>query len=752
MTCNTCRDLSRPGAGQQVQGSMTLDDLRATASQCSKCKFLVSVVTVNTASLEALGKMNLAFTPEFDYYGTKIYCGYHTLKVDCETRSGRPQVVEINLLPIRDLTSESQLEELKARIREPGDHNKCSPYTASKDALEWATEQVRSCSPESEPVLHAECPLVQPVPLPDRILSLGNDNNSIRLHVSSNEPAIYATLSHSWGGYLPIKLTTSTLATFTSNIPWTALPKTFQDAITVTRLLNIRYIWIDSLCIIQDSALDWATQSAKMAAVYSQSSITLAATAAHDCRDGLFSPDRPSLEGYVSDGTTSLPLPSESFTALAALPPTFYIVREFLPRLHADYSFGPSNKERNDGGLLDRGWVYQERLLSPRVLHFGQADLWWECNARCACQCGQWRHSGSRHMYGQFPKTAHRGALGAVSGGPPRPRDPGPAGRNDMDHYRSPTALRYRWQRIVVEFGPLALTFETDRIPAVAGVAHEFATRLVQPEYSFGVWREFWAELALWHIPGYYGSVAGEDRWLPLVDERKVPSWSWASVRGGVRFEFEELNQVSPASWKPRVRDPTVVSMPWSDDEADRLLGNVEGDLVVLGHLTKTRLRKYVMVDGKVHYGVCRSDGTSFYGLELDVTPPTALGWTVLDPAVDPVWTKPPAEVETRNTWDLYRGNEESLVYEDRLIFDYRESYLRWYVDDFESCQQLDEPVWCLFTRFWDGPNGKYAFLLLKRVAESPDKFCRVGVVSYKPTRLPLYDPIDFVMQEVTLV
>jgi Heterokaryon incompatibility protein (HET) len=80
--------------------------------------------------------------------------------------------------------------------------------------------------------------------------------DGVRLHESSGETGEYTCLSYRWGGVLPLCTLTCSLDQEKLGIKWSRLPKTFQDAIQVTRLLGIRYIWIDALCIIQDAPAD----------------------------------------------------------------------------------------------------------------------------------------------------------------------------------------------------------------------------------------------------------------------------------------------------------------------------------------------------------------------------------------------------------------------------------------------------------------------------------------------------------------
>jgi Heterokaryon incompatibility protein (HET) len=104
-----------------------------------------------------------------------------------------------------------------------------------------------------------------------------------------NEKGQYVTLSHCWGQQKFLTTTKETLPLRTKGIEWDSMPRTFQDAATITRRLGFQYLWIDALCIIQDSEIDWETESAKMGSIYQDSVLTIAASDARDGRGGCFS-------------------------------------------------------------------------------------------------------------------------------------------------------------------------------------------------------------------------------------------------------------------------------------------------------------------------------------------------------------------------------------------------------------------------------------------------------------------------------
>jgi hypothetical protein len=144
------------------------------------------------------------------------------------------------------------------------------------------------------------------------------------------------------------------------------LPKTFQDAIAITRKLDIRYLWIDSLCIIQDSIEDWAAESSGMGDVYKNTFCNIAATAAPDGRTGCFLKREPLLARQCKIRISS--------------------TNDNGPLQNGIYNIVPNDLWKRgmsgprDAPLNSRAWVVQERVLAPRVPHFGINQLFWERN------------------------------------------------------------------------------------------------------------------------------------------------------------------------------------------------------------------------------------------------------------------------------------------------------------------------------------------------------------------------------------
>ena len=139
---------------------------------------------------------------------------------------------------------------------------------------------------------HRLCPLLtgEPNALPTRVLKITRKQAGfeVRLYEGNGKKLRYTTLSHCWGKDQPIKTTKANLSDHLREVKWPLLPKTFQDAVIITHGLGIEYLWIDSLCIVQDDMNDWGKESAEMKNVYGYSYLTIAAAAGEDSRHGLF--------------------------------------------------------------------------------------------------------------------------------------------------------------------------------------------------------------------------------------------------------------------------------------------------------------------------------------------------------------------------------------------------------------------------------------------------------------------------------
>jgi hypothetical protein len=182
--------------------------------------------------------------------------------------------------------------------------------------------------------------------LPTRVLDVGNRRSPIlKLVQGSKHQGRYMTLSHCWGKETFLVTMKANLQNHQVSIPPNGLSQTFKGAICITRQLRIKYLWIDSLCIVQDDFHDWASEAKSMGTVYMNSFLNIAPTSSADGRGGcLFA--RPGHGKIHLSSTVGIHREVGRFTNLV------------------------------DAGILyTRGWVVQERCLSPRTLHCISAQL-----------------------------------------------------------------------------------------------------------------------------------------------------------------------------------------------------------------------------------------------------------------------------------------------------------------------------------------------------------------------------------------
>lgn len=186
----------------------------------------------------------------------------------------------------------------------------------------------------------------------------------IRLAVSSKDQfeGSYLTLSHCWGQREFLKLTRDNMMDLRSGFPTSSLPRTFQEAVQVARRLGVRYIWIDSLCIIQGDEADWYQESMQMGKVYANAICNIAATASRDDTEGLFRDRNPARMHRVECEVA------------------FNSVGESHHRLFTVVQTHWWGSLLNDQPLNLRAWVMQERLLARRVIHFGEEEVVWVRN------------------------------------------------------------------------------------------------------------------------------------------------------------------------------------------------------------------------------------------------------------------------------------------------------------------------------------------------------------------------------------
>ncbi|KAI1353694.1 HET-domain-containing protein [Xylaria sp. FL0043] len=415
--------------------------------------------------------------------------------------------------------------------------------------------------------------------LPSRILVIERACNGevlVKLAQTPIEVSKYATLRHCWGTQLSCTTTLGNISERRCGIQWPELPGTFQDAILYCIELEIYYLWIDALCIIQDSSIDWQVESSRMAQIYQNSYITLAATqSSSDCVGFL---RRPSTTNNEYSWHV---VPHRETYRLGIRPRLPHWSRTDLRLWAQDYP------------LLTRAWAFQERILSPRVLHFCKQELVWECAQAIRCECEDLTSSSSL-------KT--RFCLVPMSKGD-NTQDEDDNFRPMQDFSENVTSIERcyhlpnywsfairnlfvkglllnEWNHAVSEYSSLELTKEEDRLPALSGLAARMKPHM--GTYSAGLWESSLICGLTWRVDVLKPGARRPSRY-------RAPTWSWASVDSKVTYWAEaELMPPSNNSWRSLLRqiERSRHSEGNWDDEDDWVV--YEGDRVFQQHQRHT--------------------------------------------------------------------------------------------------------------------------------------------------------------------
>ncbi|KAI9148809.1 heterokaryon incompatibility protein [Paramyrothecium foliicola] len=416
----------------------------------------------------------------------------------------------------------------------------------------------------------------------------------------------YIALSHCWGQHPMLTLTDPSLSSETessisvedlkSGIQTTGLPATFRHAVAVTRNLGISYLWIDALCIIQNSVKDWATEALTMHEVYSSAICTLAATFSYDGNGGLFKHRNPASVNPVCVQPVWADDPD---VELLVRPLDYW-------RIHI-----------TDAPLNQRGWVVQERVLSRRIIHFGMNQILWECDTIDCCEgfpAGLPTIAGDRNtrfkgleletdgfdlMNNALKKLEIRETSSAQA--------PAEASKEKKPHaiqegHETGLEGYYLWSQVLEKYTVTRLTKGSDKLVAISGLVKHFQTFL-KDEFVSGLWRSILPSQLLWKVEDgaevstFVHPDLAEARWEEYKTNARgtvnasrsevwrAPTWSWASIDGQI---------AAP----PPSRDPGVVSISAIlIAEAGREFGEVPVEL------RSNTTANSLLIHGSLHFG-----------------------------------------------------------------------------------------------------------------------------------------------------
>lgn len=377
---------------------------------------------------------------------------------------------------------------------------------------------------ESCQKLHVRCKQHNTSFMPKRLLQ-------IDLHDPISKPRVicvpegladaYVALSYCWGKDVSALLTSQNTGSFcTEGIP--RLPATIQDACDLCRNTGIRYLWVDRLCILQDSDSDWQEQSSVMGKIYSNAEFTLRAASGTHCNASIFAP-----RVWHSKATAMLRCTDSQLNDQVCIVRGCSVL----------YS-------KDDSEYLDsRGWTLQEDVLSPRTLTFGVSQMTWECSETYHTESGR-RFNTIPEADFMFPRPIRRSLN---------------YDQTQDIHSSSGTDLSARaWRTLVQDYSARNLSFPRDKLPALSGIAWWFAKTVLRSQqdvYLAGLWKS--------HLPGallWFHSLPLH-RNASIPTQYRAPSWSWASLDScylkWANFEMgDERCEIVTAVTKAGTSDP----------------------------------------------------------------------------------------------------------------------------------------------------------------------------------------------------
>lgn len=355
------------------------------------------------------------------------------------------------------------------------------------DKLLTMKNWLQKCSSE-----HVDCQ-PQVAQFPKRLIKVGSPAEPPRLVYTSSfgsKMPPYCALSYRWGNLGGIITTKrDTEPAFLKEISYEILPRTFQDAIKIAHFLEIPYIWIDALCIVQDDMADWDIEASKMYSVYSGSALTISAAEARDSSGGFLAHD-PSQYSYHG-----VPMQRYFFHMVDTNKETTFV------QVHAR----GSSQHGAPPDLHTRGWVVQETILSHRLVQCIQGELIWRC-----CQ-GYETESGVAHGL----NTPLHGIVAAPN------------------LAKAPNAMEI-WGNWVEHYSSGQFSVPKDRFSAIIGLLEHYKNSTAMSP-CLGLWRESFARDLAWRRVGNLEGTHPVANYQP-----NIPSWSWLSCPAEITYNISQ--------------------------------------------------------------------------------------------------------------------------------------------------------------------------------------------------------------------
>ncbi|KAI8941329.1 hypothetical protein NX059_002556 [Plenodomus lindquistii] len=482
-----------------------ISKIRQSATTCRLCHTIVDLL-LDQAGNERGGDLLANVIAEDRIILMHLFMGVDYLKLNLEIR-GKPPSINILVGSIEfTVAFDSSLAEEELGWAVPQDT--LDPIVLRR----WRT-WLQNCNSE-----HPECDTYQECNLlPTRLIDLSglpqhsamtDHNNAWRQLFSSGQCKLietrprqmgrYATLSYCWGDSLPYKTNIANIDQHLVAIYFDDLPRTLQDAVMVARFFDMEFLWIDCLCIVQESRHDWEREALRMVDVYAHSYLGIVASRASHCNEGfLGSRDISQLQHCRFEDATGY-------------------LEIYLKQIKPLFEEGNLFSEHPQHTLIEplpldqRAWALQEILLAPRQLSFSHDDTHW----RCACML--------RSEYSDFDKNLNKVQRPMFD-----------IGRALTGMTLGNVELQRSWSVIVSRYSDCSLSLETDKLPALSGIVTKLQD-LTGDVCFAGIWKRHFLYWLLWR------RSHGQTLKRPL--SWRAPSWSFAAIDGPVTYLrlFEE--------------------------------------------------------------------------------------------------------------------------------------------------------------------------------------------------------------------
>ena len=461
-------------------------------------------------------------------------------------------------------------------------------HSGSDACLQVASQWLRDCLEQ-----HPNCsgPKNRCSPSPTRLLQISAQENLVRLKDTGDYTDEYVALSYCWGGEKTLILTKDSESALRKGLPVDAFPSTLRDALVTTKTLNYSFIWIDALCIFQDSAEDWKLEASRMRDVYSNAIVTLNAATAARMSDGMF-----------AERSGSGPKCRLRWHTETAIPEYLYL------RAGSDFA----DMTLRTSHTTSRSWTLQESLLAPRTINFGSQQLSFECVEGRFDEAGRHTRSTQEYsskafmqaMFNEKPGWRTLARYARLFGIPPvvhipyysvrqlwSKQTPDMASFGSHSHLtlhfqgvlRTPGGLAFtyydQWREIVKHYTLRSLTHESDVLPALSGLAEEFRHITGGDAYVAGMWRGDLIRSLNW----LRMQMQTEFRDGKIINVRApkeylAPSWSWASVLGSSTVFLGS----APCQDETRVTSKVKIEEVYLESDGNGPFGKVKSGYLTL--------------------------------------------------------------------------------------------------------------------------------------------------------------------------